>query len=75
MPIDYVQLAEGRLGGSGAGTASQLASEWWKIVVGVIVIAVLIDVEPRLGGWLLLLIVLGLSLSSRGRAIITGVTP
>lgn len=42
------------------------------LVGGVALLAILIDVEPRFGGWLLLLIVLGLLLNPRARSIIMG---
>lgn len=39
-------------------------------IVGVVLIAVLLQYQPKFGGWLLLLIVLGLLLSPKARAII-----
>jgi hypothetical protein len=71
LPNDYACIIAERIG-TGTNTADAPASNWWKIAIGVAVLAVLYDVQPKLGGWLLLLIVLGLALSSRGRAIITG---
>lgn len=76
LPNDYacrVKEAAAGLGiGQTSGDANATASEMWKIAVGVAVLAILIDVAPRLGGWLLLLIVIGLALSPRARSIITG---
>lgn len=67
MAIDWTSLYLNQLGGSSvSGTRivseNQPATVWWKIVLGVIIIAVLIDVQPKLGGWLLLLLTLGLAL-------------
>lgn len=74
-PTDYVcriaQTAGGVLqGATGLRPSDQAASEWWKIIIGVIVLAILVDYSPRLGGWMLLLIVAGLALSPRARSII-----
>lgn len=40
-------------------------------VAGVLILAVLLETEPQWGGWLLLLVVLGLLLSPKARAILT----
>lgn len=68
-------LCAAGLSGGANGSSTSLstpASTWWKVIFGVIILAVLIDLEPKLGGWLLLLIVLGLALSPQARGIITG---
>jgi hypothetical protein len=72
-PYDYVcRIHAGELSGPTGTNENQLASPWWWIVIGVAMLAIIIDVQPKLGGWLLLLIVIGLALSPRARGIITG---
>jgi hypothetical protein len=72
-PYDYVCRAQaGELFGPTGTSENQPASPWWWIVIGVAMLAIIIDVQPKLGGWLLLLIVIGLALSPRARGIITG---
>lgn len=51
---------------------SNMAGEIWKVIAGIILLAVIVDQFPRLGGWLLLILVIGLALSKRARNIITG---
>lgn len=48
------------------------ASQWAYLFGGVVLIAVLMDVEPKWGGWLLLLIVVALLLSPKAKAIYSG---
>lgn len=57
---------------TGMGPSDAVASEWWKIVAGVVIMAVLVDYSPRIGGWILLLVVIGLALSPQARSVIIG---
>lgn len=41
-------------------------------IAGVALLAILIDVLPQIGGWLLLLTVLGLLLSKKGQEVLAG---
>src|SRR5262245_43550128 len=56
----------------GTTSANSAASQWWKIIVGVFLLAIIIDLQPKVGGWLLLLIMIGLAFFKQGMAIIKG---
>lgn len=71
QPFDYICRAQaGEFGttatsltGGGTG-ANAMASPWVVVIVGVVILAIVLDEAPKIGGWLLLLLVLGLLLLS-----------
>lgn len=52
------------------GSFSLNGTNWVYGIGGVIIIAVLLTYEPKWGGWLLILTLLGLLLSPKARALI-----
>lgn len=74
--IGIPSLVNGQVVWSGGGTSTTsggaTATRWWYVAAGIVLIGALIQYAPKLGGWMLLLIVLGLALSPDARGIITG---